>query len=132
MSRRELREHIFKMLFRIEFHEQEEMGEQSEFYFDTIENLTEDNMDYMREKLFHIISKIEAIDEKIAGVSQGWKIERMGKVDITVLRLAVYEIVYDESIPTGVAINEAVELAKKFGGEDSFAFINGILGKIAS
>ena len=56
----------------------------------------------------------------------------MNRVDLTALRLAVYEMKFDEDIPTGVAINEAVELAKRFGGEDSGSFVNGILGKIAS
>lgn len=63
--------------------------------------------------------------------AEGWKISRMGKVDLTILRLAVYEIKYDEDIPTSVAINEAVELAKKFGQEESSKFVNGVLAKFA-
>ncbi len=61
--------------------------------------------------------------------AKGWSTNRMGKVDLTILRLAVFEIKYDEEIPTGVAINEAVELAKKFGQDSSPAFINGVLAK---
>ena len=64
--------------------------------------------------------------------SKGWKTKRMNRVDLTALRLAVYEMQYDKDVPTGVAINEAVELAKRFGGEDSGSFVNGILGKIAA
>ena len=56
----------------------------------------------------------------------------MGKVDLTILRLAVYEIEWDEEVPQGVAINEAVELAKRYGGEESPSFINGVLGKIVN
>ena len=67
----------------------------------------------------------------INAVTKGWKTGRMGKVDLTLLRLAVYEIKFEEEIPTGVAINEAVELAKKYGTDGSFSFINGILAKIA-
>ena len=63
--------------------------------------------------------------------TQSWETGRMGKVDLTLLRLAVYEIKYDEEIPTGVAINEAVELAKKFGQENSASFVNGVLAKFA-
>ena len=63
--------------------------------------------------------------------SKGWKISRMGKVELTVLRLAVYEMKFDEDIPEKVAINEAVELARKFGGDDAPAFINGVLAKLA-
>lgn len=63
--------------------------------------------------------------------AHGWKTSRMGKVDLTLIRLAVYEIKYEDDIPVGVSINEAVELAKKYGTDDSFAFVNGILAKFA-
>ena len=72
----------------------------------------------------------EEIDEKINEVAKGWKTQRMGKADLSILRLAVYEMKYDEEIPVNVAINEAVELAKKFGSDDSPAFVNGILAKL--
>ena len=65
-----------------------------------------------------------------SAVTRGWKTARMGKVDLTLLRLAVYEIKFEDDIPTGVAINEAVELAKKYGTDDSSSFVNGILAKI--
>lgn len=64
-------------------------------------------------------------------IAEGWKTERMGKVDLTILRLAVYEIRFDEDVPTSVAINEAVELAKKYGQDGSPSFVNGILAKFA-
>lgn len=67
----------------------------------------------------------------IAGVAEGWKINRMSKVDLTIMRLAYYEMKFDDDIPVIVAINEAVELAKKYGGDDSSSFINGILAKLA-
>ena len=70
------------------------------------------------------------IDEKIASAAKGWKLERIGKSDLSILRLGVYEMLY-EDIPVGVAINEAVELAKSFGENESSSFINGILGKLA-
>ena len=76
------------------------------------------------------MDNLPEIDKRIEETANSWKISRMGKVDLTVLRLAVYEMEFDEDVPVGVAINEAVELAKKFGGDDSPAFINGILGKI--
>ena len=71
------------------------------------------------------------IDRIINENAKGWKTARMNKVDLTILRLAVYEMKWDEEIPTGVAINEAVELAKKFSGNDGPSFVNGVLGKIA-
>ena len=79
-----------------------------------------------------LIYPIEEIDEILNDYSRGWKTTRMNRVDLTALRLAVYEMKMDADVPVGVAINEAVELAKLFGGEDSGSFVNGVLGKIAS
>ena len=79
----------------------------------------------------HLIAKkVPEIDESINQIATGWKTGRMGKAELTILRLAVYEMKYDDEIPVGVAINEAVELAKKFGSDDSPAFVNGILAKL--
>ena len=73
----------------------------------------------------------DEIDALLNETSKGWKTKRMSRVDLTALRLAVYELKFDKNVPTGVAINEAVELAKNFGGDTSGSFVNGILGKIA-
>ena len=73
----------------------------------------------------------EEIDRMLNETSEGWKTSRMGKVDLAILRLAVYEMFFDEDVPVSVAINEAVELGKRFGTDDSSSFINGILGKLA-
>ena len=77
-----------------------------------------------------LFSKTPEIDEKINEIAEGWRTRRMGKVELTILRLAVFEMKYDEEIPEKVAINEAVELAKKFGGDEAPAFVNGILAKL--
>ena len=75
---------------------------------------------------------IEAIDEKIsANLRQGWKISRISKVSLAILRLALYEMMYDDSIPVSVSINEAVELTKKYSVEDDASFVNGVLGAVA-
>ena len=73
---------------------------------------------------------MEEIDRKLDEVTEGWSVKRMGKVDLTIIRLAVYEMKYDDDIPVSVAINEAVELAKRYGSENSPAFINGVLAKM--
>lgn len=130
MKRREIREHIFKLLFFVEFHETDEMPEQVQLYFDGMSEVAEKDHVYIEEKYANIKEKMAKIDEDINNAAKGWKTARMGKVDLSILRLAVYELQYDEDIPTGVAINEAVELAKSFGGDDSPAFINGILAKL--
>lgn len=130
MSRRELREQIFKLIFRVEFNERDEMPEQERLFFEDDE-LAADEKDagYISQKGNHIIEKLDEIDSMINKQAKGWTTQRMGKVDLTILRLAVYEIVFDEDVPAGVAINEAVELAKRFGQEESSGFVNGVLAK---
>ena len=130
MKRRELREHIFELMFRIEFNSSEEMPEQMQLFFDGLDELGEQDQSYMEEKYGRIAEKLPELDRRIEETAKSWRISRMGKVDLTILRLAVYEMEFDDDVPVGVAINEAVELSKKFGGDDSPAFVNGILGKI--
>ena len=132
MGRSELREHIFRILFRIEFQPKEEMEEQLALYLEELESAKDTEKEYIRTKYAAIAEKVEMIDEKINASVTGWKTSRMGKVDLTILCLAVYEIEWDEEVPQGVAINEAVELAKRYGGEESPSFINGVLGKIVN
>lgn len=131
MSRRELRENIFKILFQVEFNTIEEMQQQSALYFDDIELEDGKEKTYIVEKLNNIVERIPEIDKQINEYSEGWKVDRLGKVELSIIRLAVYELLYDEDIPVGVAINEAVELAKTFGGDGAPSFINAVLGKIS-
>ena len=91
--------------------------------------LKETDSEYLQARTVNIIDKIPEIDAKLNEVAAGWKTKRMGKVELTILRLALFEMLYDENIPEKVSINEAVELAKKFGGNDSPAFVNGILAR---
>jgi N utilization substance protein B len=131
VTRREEREHIFKLLFLIEFYKEDELEQQESMYFENLSDAKEKDRAYIRKKYENIRENLGQIDEQITEVAKGWRTERMGKVELTLLRLAVYEIKYDDDIPTGVAINEAVELAKIFGGEGSSAFVNGVLAKLA-
>ena len=129
MSRRELREQIFKMLFRIEFHEGMEMEEQMQLFLEEEEEISKEDSEYIRNKYENIVEHLEEIDASVNEKAKGWKTSRMAKGELSLIRLAVYEIQYDEDIPAGVAINEAVELAKKYGADSSPAFINGVLAK---
>ncbi len=131
MSRRELREQIFKLLFRIEFNTLEEMPEQERLFFEDDCVADAEDTEYISSKYQNIVEKLEAIDNMLNEKAENWDTARMGKVDLTILRLAVYEMTYDDEVPTGVAINEAVELAKKFGQDASSSFVNGILAKFA-
>ena len=90
----------------------------------------EEDRYYLEKRVEKIMELIPEIDEKINEIAEGWRTRRMGKVELTILRLAVFEMKYDEEIPEKVAINEAVELAKKFGGDEAPAFVNGILAKL--
>lgn len=131
MSRRELREHVFRMLFRKEFFvSEEDFREQISMYLEELDPIEEKDRTYMSEKIKAIYRCVDELDERINEVAKGWKTGRMGKVDLTILRLALYEMLYEESVPEKVAINEAVEIARKYGGDDSPSFVNGILAKL--
>ena len=129
MSRRKLRESIFLLLFRIEFNTREEVEEQAEAFCQDIE--AEEDRAYILGKLGKILDSLEDIDEKIIEICKGWRLSRLGKAELAILRLAVYEILRDEDIPTGVAINEAVEIAKIYCSEEAPRFVNGVLAKLA-
>ena len=94
------------------------------------EDVPQEAREEVKAKAMAVCRKRDEIDALLDTVSVGWKTERMSRADLAILRLGVYELLYDETIPAGVAINEAVLLAKKFGGDDSSSFVNGILGKI--
>ena len=130
MNRREIREQIFKMLFQAEFYESGEMDEQIQISVDELEETNEGKRNYIEQKLRRIYSLREEIDALINEKATGWKTGRMAKVDLTLIRLAVYEIRYEEDIPAGVAINEAVELAKVYSSDGAPSFVNGVLAKL--
>ena len=114
MGRRELREHIFRLLFRRDFFPEEEMKEQEAFYIEYLADPEQKEVDYIVQKTEKIMAMIPELDTLVNEHSVGWQTERMGKVDLTIIRLAVYEMKYDDDIPVSVAINEAVELAKEY------------------
>ena len=107
------------------------MTEQEGFYLNDLGEISDEDRTYIQGKVDAIREKKADLDAQIDGVADKWKTERMTKVDLTVIRLAAYEILYDEEVPTGVAINEAVELAKRYGTDQSPSFVNAILAKLA-
>ncbi len=133
MGRREMREHIFKLLFMAEFYQDAELRAQAGIYLDEMEreHFSEKEYNYVAGKFAKIQEELPKIDAILAEEASGWKLKRMNKVDLAILRLGAYETLMDEKIPVGVAINEAVELAKRFGGNESPAFVNGVLAKLA-
>ena len=131
MSRRELREQVFKLLFRIEFNDKEEMPEQMALFFEEKESMEDSLKEEISRKYTAVLERKEELDAMLNEKATGWTVSRMGKVDLTIMRLALYEMLYDDTVPVSVAINEAVELAKKFGQTDSSSFVNGVLAKFA-
>lgn len=132
MTRREIRENTFKLVFNMEFRMKDEYEEQFDMYMNTVEGINETEREYIYKRVSDIVDKLSDIDSIIENSTEGWDLNRIGKVELAILRLAVYEAKFDDDIPVGVAINESVEIAKKYGGEDSPSFINGILGKIVA
>lgn len=130
MKRSELREHIFRLVFEIEFIREDEMPQQMDLYLGQLEDAKEKDLEYIRGKTRKIAENVKEIDALLNEHTTGWKTSRMNKVDLTILRLAVYEIKWDEDVPTGVAIDEAVELAKKYSSDEGPAFVNAVLAKI--
>ena len=143
MNRHELRESIFKIVFQIPFYGAENMQEQTEVDIESLKllaeeplseedkiKLSEKNEQYIKDKVQGIVFHIKELDEKITEAAKNWELERLGKAELAILRLASYEIIYDEDIPRAVAINEAVELAKEYIDEKAGAFINGVLAGV--
>lgn len=140
MGKREQREQLFKLVFMTEFNHPEEMPEQIAMYFaesqdavedDKVKFASEKEQVGISERFNAVMEKLPEINEIINKNAVGWTTERMGKVEVAIIRVAVFEMEFDENVPQSVAINEAVELAKKFGQDESASFVNGILAKIA-
>lgn len=131
MTRSEMREHVFKLIFRVPFHDKNELREQIDYYFDDLTDVNEKDYEYIKNKALLVYELSDELDEKINSVSEGWPVDRIGKAELAIMRLAVYEMLYDDDIPVNVAINEAVELAKSYGSDDNAAsFVNGVLAKL--
>lgn len=137
MTRHEMRECIFCLLFQNEFYRSEEFEEQmgnflDNFHFPEEHAISEKDEKEVRDKMEKLTAKLPDLDKRIAASARGWKLDRIARAELAILRLAVYEALYDDSVPVGVAVNEAVELAKKYGDDNGYVFVNGILGKIVN
>ena len=154
MTRRQLRENVFALLFRADFYAPEDMNEQTSLFREELEQantafeehtaepadevgpvlsagrVNEADKAYITKKAQAVMEMIPQIDAAIDAVADRWKTGRMGKVELTLLRLAYYEMKYDDDVPQSVAIDEAVELAKRYGQDGAGAFVNAILAKL--
>ena len=133
MSRRLTRELAFKFVFRYEFEEHPDISEEilKDFFSEHINN---DKLDdkYFRKIIVGVLESKEKIDELISTYSKGWKISRISKTDLAILRIAIFEAREMDDIPISVAINEAIELSKRYSPEDAKTFINGVLSKVCA
>lgn len=128
MRRTEARELFMQLLFQMEV--QNDYGQEIKERF-VLENMKDSNqLEYFNQLFAAAVDHLPAIDEKLEACSENWKISRMAKVDLAILRLSAAEILYLPDVPNSASINEAVDMAKKFGGDESGKFINGILGKV--
>jgi len=130
MNRSEIREEAFKLIYSLEIQKKEPIEEQIELYIESNGIDNKKAIEYIEDAVNGIEKNKEVITEKIEkNLKQDWKIDRISKVDLAILKLAIYEIKYKD-IPFKVVINEAVELAKKYGEDNSKNFVNGILASI--
>ena len=127
MTRREAREAVFGLLFESEFRKEESA---EEIYYSSVENREIGEDAYIKKAYFTVVEKKDEIDTLIGKHSNGWKTGRLTVVSRSVLRLCVYEMLYEDGIPYNVSINEAVELSKKYDDEKARPFVNGVLNSI--
>ncbi len=142
MTRRQIREQIFLLLFSAEFFSRDELNEQLVLNMRRHESVgdeedpveepcpTPEDAAYIEAKVRDIYAHLDEIDAQINAGAEGWKTTRMAKAELAIIRLAVYEMKYEEEIPESVAINEAVELAKVYGSDRGPSFVNGVLAKL--
>lgn len=129
MGRRASREIAMKLLYQLEI-QKEDREEQIKYVLE--ENpLGDKDREYVTDIVEGVAQNLSIIDKTIELHSKGWKIGRISKVDLSIMRLSIYEICYRSDIPYSVSVNEAVELAKKYSNDDAGAFVNGILSKVS-
>ncbi len=131
-TRHEIRTCEFLLLYQMDFYN-DEYDEQQDIFLDELvkeDPLEDDEKEKIAATMEKIIPLLPMIDEKISEASKGWKLNRIAKAELAILRLAVYEALYDDDIPVPVAINEAVELAKDYGQDEGYSFVNGVLSTI--
>ena len=136
MKQRAFKEQVFKLLFRADFYSEnikEELLEQLPFYFEAGDmTVSEEDQEKIQERLVAILDDLPEIDAQIASKLKNWAPERIGKVELAVIRMTAYELKTDTKTPVGVIINDAVEIAKKFGQEGAGKFVNGVLASFVN
>lgn len=129
MGRKKARDNAFKCVYQLSFMQDDDLNKILEVCYDENGN-DEEEQEYIKSVLYGVAENKEVIDEIILSKLKNWTMDRIAKIDIAILRLAIYEIKYVQNIPSKVTANEAVELAKTYGNNDSKSFVNGVIAKI--
>ncbi len=129
MTRREIREAVFKIVYMSDFYSGKEAEEQAATFLSGLDEMTDDEKKEIEGRADSIIEKKAELDAAINEKTSGWKTSRMPKTDLAAIRLALYEM-QEEGLDAGIAINEAVDIAKKYGDENSGSFVNGVLARL--
>ncbi|HHY64475.1 MAG TPA: transcription antitermination factor NusB [Clostridiaceae bacterium] len=129
MGRRETRENAMKLLYQIQI-QKDDIQEQIGRFIEENGIISDSDKEYLLDVVNGVLEKSAELDELISRHAKDWSVQRMPKVDLAIMRLSCYEMKYRDDIPINVSINEAVELAKKYSGDQSKSFVNGVLGKI--
>jgi len=135
MTRRDARRHAFALVFQLPFHKEgtvEALAEAKKWYYEDLETRPKGkNAEYVDRVVWGVFDRQAQIDNVIETFLRDWDIDRINKVDLAIMRLAIYEMLCEPDVPLGTAVNEAVEIAKEFGTDESSAFINGVLGNVS-
>ena len=134
MTRSEAREHAFRILYEIQFRPDEDKREIAEIYMEVFpdEIVESGERDFILREVLGTMEHVEELDQKIEGSLHGWSLKRLSKVDLAILRLALYEIEFAEDIPDKVSINEEKKKKKKYSQDAAKGFINGVLANFAT
>lgn len=128
MNRHEAREAALGLVFEKSFKPEDDT---QELYNIAIDERDLEDDEYVRRVIDGVFDNLEKIDSLIEASAKGWKIKRMPGVSLAIMRICVYEMLFEKEIPVNVSLNEAVELAKKFDGDEAPAFVNGVLNKVS-
>jgi len=135
MNRRDARRHAFALVFQLPFHREntvEALAEAKKWYYEDLDTRPKGkNAEYIDRVVWGVFDRQAQIDHVIETFLRDWDIDRINKVDLAIMRLAIYEMLCEPDVPLGTAVNEAVEMAKEFGTDESSAFINGVLGNVS-
>ena len=140
MTRRLARRHAFSLVYQLPFFQEttvETLAQAKKWYYEDLDNDPDQtrpkgkHADYIDRVVWGVFDRLAELDGVIENFLRGWDIDRINRIDLAIMRLAIYEMLCEKDVPHGTAVNEAVEIAKEFGADESPSFVNGVLGNIS-